>query len=235
MIYIFSEEKQVFKTVVVLFDLSGSTNKPEIRQKYSEAFSTILSRMSHGDALIVALITEKSVFEPSLPIKEEFPKFIPKTDNPLYKAAEERKAQEELQKKKDDLKTLADAVLKDQTRKIMKTDIMSSLQVAERIFKSFSQPKKVLVIMSDMIEDSEDYNFEKENLSEKRIEEIITREKNRERIPDLGGTKVYVVGANSKNLNQYYRVQNFWLRYFKGCGAILLKETYGSALINFNE
>jgi hypothetical protein len=89
--------------------------------------------------------------------------------------------------------------------------------------------------MSDMIEDSGEYNFEIENLTDKRIGDIISREKNRNLIPDLNGIKIYVVGALSKNLKQYYRVQNFWLRYFKECGANLIKDNYGSALINFNE
>lgn len=223
------------KVVVSLLDLSESTNKPEIRSKYSEAFQLILFKITHGDALIVGLITEKSVTELDIPIREQFPKFSPKHDTRIYIEAEAQVANEELEKKKKSIKARADSILNDKSKKILKTDILSSLVVAERIFSNYLLPKKVLVIMSDMIEDSADYNFEIEKLSDKRINEIIEKEKARARIPNLNGAKVYVIGASARTLDQYYFIQNFWLRYFKECGADLSKENYGSALLAFKE
>lgn len=92
-----------------------------------------------------------------------------------------------------------------------------------------------MVIMSDMIEDSSDYNFERERLSDKRIAEIIAREREKKRLSILNGVKVYVTGARASAREQFYNIQNFWLRYFKECGANLSKENYGSALLSFDE
>jgi lysophospholipase L1-like esterase len=86
-----------------------------------------------------------------------------------------------------------------------------------------------------MIEDSSEYNFEKERLSDKRIAEIIAAERVKKRLPDLKGVKVYVTGAKAPTREQFYNIQNFWLRYFKECGAELPKENYGSALLSFDE
>ena len=74
------------KTVVVLCDLSESTKN--MRNIYPESFKEIISSIGHGDAIYVVKITESSIEEPEIPIKEVFPEFIPKdkfgnpTDNP---------------------------------------------------------------------------------------------------------------------------------------------------------
>jgi hypothetical protein len=44
-----------------------------------------------------------------------------------------------------------------------------------------------------------------------------------------------VIGAKAPSREKYHTIQNFWLRYFKECGANLSKENYGSALLSFNE
>ena len=86
-----------------------------------------------------------------------------------------------------------------------------------------------------MIEDSSDYDFSKERLSEKRISQIIEVEKSKNRLPDLKSVKVYVAGARAPKSEQFSNIRNFWMRYFKECGAICPKENYGSALLTFNE
>ncbi|MEW6652018.1 MAG: hypothetical protein AB1394_00965 [Bacteroidota bacterium] len=112
---------------------------------------------------------------------------------------------------------------------------MSSLQVAERVFKSFPQPRKILVIFSDMIEDSRKYNFEKENLTKEKISKIIKSEKEKGQITDMKDVKVYVAGATHPNSEIYDMIKNFWFEYFKTCGANLESQNYGAALIRFDE
>lgn len=224
------------KAVCVLFDLSGTTNKPEIRGAYVDHFKAIVDRVSHGDAISVALITEFSAGELRLLFQHEFPAFDPGSDKTeLQLKAYESTLKEGMQKVKDSLFTIAQATLTDTARRIMRTDIMTSLQVAERVFKNSHQPRKVLVILSDMIEDSEAYNFERESLPNKRIEEIIARERTRKRLPDLSNVKVYVAGASAKTAARFERIRAFWLEYFKSCGASVLPENYGAAMIHFDE
>jgi len=226
------------KIIVVLCDLSESTRN--MRNIYLKSFKKIISSIKHGDAIFVVKITESSIEEPEIPIKEIFPKFVPKdafgnpTDNPLIKKKERKKADEELRRKKE--KCIKDAEkLFFSKKRILKTDILSSLHVADRIFKNFPEKKPILVILSDMVEDSLDYNFEKERLNEERIREIIENERLKERLPDLKGVKVYVIGAQARDKKKFFSIQNFWINYFKECGAILEKKNYGSALIKFEE
>jgi len=239
------EEKKIpQKTVTVLCDFSESTTN--IRKSYFESFKKVVSSINHGDVIIFAKITEASIAEPEIPIKEIFPEFVPKdnsgkpTDNPILMNSSLKKADAERDKKKEMIIEVAEKnIFPESTNKnekrIIRTDILSSLHLAEKIIKSYKRDKPVLVLLSDMIEDSTEYNFEKENLTDRRIEEIINKERKRNRIPDLKGVKVYVVAASEKGSEKFFAIQNFWLRYFKECGANLSKENYGSALLSFDE
>jgi len=71
-------------------------------------------------------------------------------------------------------------VVGNQERKIYKTDILSSLNMAdERVFRGLvgNDYTKMLVIMSDMMEDSDVYNFEKQKLPDSKVDEIIIDQK----------------------------------------------------------
>jgi len=224
------------KTVCVLFDLSETTNKPEIRRAYVDNFKLVANRLTHGDAIAVALITEFSARELRLLFQHEFPRFDPGSDKTdLQIKAYTSTLERAMERVRDSLNTLVYSVLMDTSRKIMRTDIMTSLQVAERVFKTSQQPRKILVILSDMIEDSDAYNFEREELTERRIANIIGQEKNRNRMPQLPDVKVYVAGASAENAARYERIRAFWLEYFKAAGATLLPENYGAALVDFKE
>ena len=223
------------KIVCVLFDLSETTNTPEIRKTYLNRFKFVLDRMQVGDAIEAALITEKSVSELNLSIECEFPVIKNKIGTELFEKKYKVLADSILDMKKDSLLKVADSVLFKPKRKILNTEIISSLQVAERVFKSFPQPRKILVVFSDMIEDSKHYNFERENLSSQRINQIINREKKDNLLPNISGVKIYVAGATAKDSERYNNIKNFWFEYFKNCNANLESQNYGAALIKFDE
>ncbi len=222
------------KVVDVLFDLSESTNRPQKREAMLAAFNEILEHVTPGDAIIGSIISAQSVSEPAFLLKEEFPVFTSSLSG-ILKAAEKEDASARFKVKLASLKNVAAHALKGPQRSILRTDILSALQVAERVLSDFPQPRKVLVILSDMIEDSTAYNFETEILSDKRIGGILANEKQLGRLPDLRGVHVYVAGATAANLDQYYSVQKFWLSYFKECGTVIQKKDYGSLLLSFPE
>lgn len=223
------------KVVCVLTDLSESTVNPEIRKIYSENFKTILEEITHGDVLVVGLITQRSVIEPTLCIKYEFSPIVFKHDTQLFMNAELRKANQELKNIKDSLYNIVDSVLTRTNRRILHTDILSSLRVAERVFNSFTRQKRILVILSDMIEDSDTYNFEVKNITPQSIMNIVETEKQNGRMPNLSNVKVYVIGASAKNSKRFAMIQDFWTAYFKESGALLVPENYGAALVSFKE
>jgi len=228
------EKNKKNKLIVVLLDLSESTNKPEIRKLYVNSFVKILDKITHGDALFVAPITEKSMLEPNFIIEEKriVPLDLSFNVNLLEKKKIERKKRDELKKKKEEIKNQVTNILINPKRKILKTDILSSLNmVDERIFRvaDYKNFNKMLIIMSDMIEDSYSYNFENEDLTSEKIKSIINQRKRDGLIPNLQGVKVYVVGAQARTLKKFLQIKDFWMNYFKETGAILLEQNYSSS------
>jgi len=223
--------KENTKTIFVLFDLSESTRSD--RPNYLSAFKTIFSRVNYGDAIACDKITALSVSQSAFPVNSEFaPLELP--SNILLKKIEKAKADTTLQASKDSILITVEKMLNNSNEKIMATDILSSLLIAERVLNGHRKDKSILVIMSDMIEASNDYNFYKENLTDNRINEIIKIEKQKGRLPDLTDVQVYIIGAKGIK-DKYTKTQNFWIEYFTNCGAILYKQNYGSALLRFDE
>ena len=228
-------ENQTSKVVCVLFDISETTNTPEIRKVYLDKFKSVLKKMHPGDAIEAALITEKSLSELELSIECEFPVIESKANTELFEKEAGIRSEAMLKLKIDSLLSVADSLLFKPKRKIPFTEIMGSLQVAERVIKSFPQPKKIVVIFSDMIEDSKDYNFESEILTTNRIRKIIDLEKQKHSLPDFNQVKVFVAGASHEDSRKYNQIKDFWIEYFKSCNANLELQNYGAALINFIE
>lgn len=223
------------KIVCVLFDLSETTNTPEVRKTYLDKFSMILEKMNHGDVIEAALITEKSVSELNLSIEYSFPSFEFSTDNDMILNAQKRIADSLLLALKDSLLNAADSVLFNPPRKILGTEILSSLQVAERVLSAFPQKKKVLVIFSDMIEESGIANFARDNPNDFRNKSIIEKLKKTGTLPDLKNTVVYVAGATHPDSEKYNGIRKFWIHFFRETGADLKPYNYGAALIRFDQ
>jgi hypothetical protein len=228
-------EDRPAKVVCVLFDFSESTNFPEIRQRYGKDFRAIQAHLAPGDVIAACPITEKSVAEQELILRCEFPAFAASSDNLLIKRGELRQFETKIKTTRDSLCAVVDSALMASQRKVLRTDVMSALHVAERIFKAFAQPRKVLVLISDMIEESESYNFAAETLNPQRAREIIAAETQNRRLADLTGVKIYVIGANAATREKFFAVRDFWLDYFRACGANIPNENYGAALVNFDE
>ena len=135
------------KLIYVMFDLSDSTKKPDIRTSYSKNLALIIKKIIPGDVLIAGLITQKSISELYFCIQFEFPKFESSTDNPLYKKAEQKKFNNRIYVIKDSLMSVADSTINNLQKKILKTEIIGGLQVAERVFNSYNQAKNILCII----------------------------------------------------------------------------------------
>ena len=96
---------------------------------------------------------------------------------------------------------------------------------------------KRLVMFSDMIEQTDRYDFSK-RLTPERMTEIIEAERSGGRLPHLKGVKVWVAGATAQpkegvHPDNIFAIQNFWLQYFKATGADLTKDRYAATLLNW--
>jgi hypothetical protein len=228
------------KVVFALFDISESVKSDAIRQKYLESFKRILDKIGAGDVIVADAISDNPLGQSSFPINVEFPTFHTDTDNDLIVRKQRKDFNDQIDKDRKQILEKAQALLGDKSRRVLKTKILDSMQLAQQVFKTYQRQKKVLVIFSDMIEESDKYNFQKQRVDDRLTQRIIGEERQARRLPDLNGVQVYVVGAGaSENQPQssaaYNAVENFWLEYFKAAGANLPKEHYGAALLIFNE
>jgi len=215
------------KYVIILFDLSESTAKKDIRTAYVNGFRKVMDSLDQGDILVAACITDKSIQQMEPIIDFRYPKFKPKTDNILLSQSEKKKFDEEVNlARQEAIRKVEELLLGGDNRpKILKTDIMSSLALAANMMKRNKEERRILVIFSDMIEDSEIYNFEKLNLTSAIINEIIEKEKKADRIPNLEGVDVYIIGPQAQNYDKYISIKKFWSEYFKEARANLIEYT----------
>lgn len=102
------------------------------------------------------------------------------------------------------------------------------------MFKGERRPG-TLILLSDMLEDSEAYNFEKQRFTDAFELQAIADAARDGRLPDLAGAKVYVAGASAQSAGRACDVQKFWLAYIKAANGRLSPENYGPALMNFGQ
>src|SRR5256712_2948622 len=184
--------------VVVFIDFSASVSGGDLASFRREIESEILPSLSAGDRLLIAPIHDKTLtdFRPlvevTLPAKPEFNGFL---DNVLKfnRSAKELDAQILLLKDKTRTE-VANVFAKRFASQY--TDIFSSLLLAQKLFYDETR-RKVLVLMSDLIEDSPPYNFEKVSWSPATTEKTLSELDAKGLIPKLSGVCIYVSGASA--------------------------------------
>ncbi|HZP02614.1 MAG TPA: hypothetical protein VFD30_20350 [Terriglobia bacterium] len=222
------------KVVFVLFDLSASTEAKDTRERYLQDFQRIVDRLQPADLMVADEITDNPLARSTFPLNEALiPPYDPLVENPRFHEGK-------LKMQKEAILAKARKIVLQQNEKFTRTKILDSLQLAERVFTTYRRDRRVLVLFSDMIEESEYYNFLHEVLTPQRVSAIIAAEKSRDRLPALNGVRIYVVGAAAGIYRQmtserFERVRDFWLEYFRACGADLSKERYGSVLLEAPE
>jgi hypothetical protein len=220
----FDQDSESSRVMVVFVDMSGSTNNAR-RSVYREAFEKIYQNLRQGDRIVVGTITSHSYvdFKPVVDIE------IPKKSIWVNRLAFEQN----LAKSKSDLQKAVDGLLsrKDGTPR---TEILNSLNIADTIFHT-EKRHKILVILSDMVQDSKEYNFERVELTDEYIANLVKQRKQNSLIPDLTGVKVYVAGASADEAKKFRSIEKFWDLYFGAAGADFSPHRYGHSLIDFEK
>jgi len=217
------------RVTVVLFDLTATTNTGSIRQQYLKDFTKVLNEAAAGGVITADIIDDNPLAHSSLLINESFDAYEPLKENKLDYDRRIRQKREAVIKE-------AEAVVRKRTSSRRGTSVLDALQAAERVFATYDDHVKLLVIFSDMIEQSKRYNFAGENLTAARVEQIIARERSAGRLPELHDVEVCVVGAGATgtggiSTERLHAIREFWLRYFEAAGANLPKQRYGSSLL----
>lgn len=214
--------KQPTRAIQFLFDVSGTTI--EHRQQYLDIFDKVLQSLNGGDRIGADIITADSYSNAIQIFDKEFPVSSVLKNEILVKKARKEMAAAISNR-------LEDVVNNSRARS---TDIFGAIQNSQRFFTRYqAYDERYLIILSDMIQENNQYNFNGNAFNQAKISTIIQELRNKQLLPDLTGVRIYVAGAKSSNSNTIHVIKDFWLSYFSACRAIAEEQNYGSSFLGF--
>jgi hypothetical protein len=220
----FGKDKKQPRVMAVFVDMSGSTNRAR-RTLYRKAFEKIYQNLQQGDRIIVGTITGRSYIDFKPVVDAEIPKQSLWVNRISY--------EQNMAKTKKNLQTEVEKLLS-RRRGTPHTEIINSLNIADKIFHN-EKRQKILIILSDMIQDSKEYNFERVKVTNQYTSRIIRKRQKQNLIPKLDSVKVYVAGASAADPKKFRSIERFWNRYFLACGADFSLHRYGHSLLEFEK
>jgi len=220
--------------VVVFVDFSQSITNEDRASFRMEIEKEILPSLVPGDRFLIAPINDKTLtdfrplVEASLPAK---PKFNGWFNNVMKFNRESKEIEAQTLLLKDKMKAeVAHVFAKRYVSP--QTDIFSSLLIAQKLFYDDSR-RKVLVLMSDMIEDNPPFDFERIAWSSAAIEKTLSQLDKKALIPKLAGVCVYVSGASAKSAEIAENIGRFWQAYFRRAEADMDPSRYAHVLLHW--
>jgi len=218
--------------VVVLFDVSRSTNDPAVRARYLAAFERVLDHVvaTHG-TIVGDVIDDDPLAHSTYPIDATFAACDAFTDNRLVCDARTTRS-------RHDVDAQARAILA-QEPIASGTDIHDGLALAQRVFDAYPESGvRSLVILSDMVERSPRLNVARARFDDAAIGPTLDAFAADGMIPNLQGVSVYVIGAgalarSSLPADRFLTIEHFWQAYLARAGADLPSARYGAALVRF--
>lgn len=221
-------------SVVVFVDFSASIQSPARAGQRREIETQILPFLAAGDRVMIASIHDKTLtgFRPlaeaTLPPLPQFNGFVDNTIKHAQqvKDAERRIADARLQLKSDVAQTFAKPVASQYT------DIFSSLAMAAKYFDGDAR-QKVLVLMSDMIEDNPPYKFDTMRWRAGDSEKLVAELAAKRLVPNLSGVCIYVSGASASNPTLAGHIGRFWQSYFALARADFDPARYSHVLLHW--
>ena len=220
----FGKDKKQPRVMAVFVDMSGSTNRAR-RTLYRNAFEKIYQNLQQGDRIIVGTITGRSYIDFKPVVDAEIPKQSLWVNRISY--------EQNMAKTKKDIQTEVEKLLS-RRRGTPRTEIINSLNIADKIFHN-EKRQKILIILSDMVQDSKEYNFERVKVTNQYTAQIIRKRQEQNLIPKLDSVKVYVAGASAADPKKFRSIEKFWNRYFVACGADFSLHRYGHSLLEFEK
>ena len=221
-------------SVVVFVDFSASINGPARVAYRRELETSILPFLGPGDRIMIAPIHDKTLtgFRPlaeaTLPTLPQFNGFV---DNTLKHAKQTKETQQTIALTRQQLKTdVAQSFARPLASQY--TDIFSSLAMAEKYFDGDTR-RRVLVLMSDMIEDNPPYKFDAMRWQPGEGDKLVAELAAKRYIPNLSGVCVYVSGASAPSAALAGHIGRFWQRYFERAGADFDPARYAHVLLHW--
>jgi hypothetical protein len=227
-------EAQRGTAVLIFVDFSDSIGGSDRTGFKREIEKLVLPWLQPGDSIMIAPITDKTLtefrplVEADLPARPQFNGWV----NNVMKFNKESKATEaRIVQVKETLRTQSAEAL---SRKFQAryTDIFSSVLLAEKIFSSESR-HKVLILMSDMIEDYPPYAFDRMTWTPATTPKVLADLTAKRMIPNLSGVCVYVSGVSAPSAEMARYIGSFWESYFRLAKADLNPSRYAHVLLHW--
>ncbi len=228
-----SEPDYVGKCVVVFLDRSGSVKSDA--NIYADAFGIIRESLRSKDRIVIANITANSSRDFNAFLDIEIP-------DPLDGVNRLLETDADYQKKTEDSKTEINAALSEVEGEIDRflatpsnsplTAIMEATHISQQIFAA-DERRAVLVLLSDMVEESESLNMTRNSFKGVPADTALARMEEIGLVPDLAGVEVFIAGAMPGGNKDAVKVSEFWQLYFDAAGAHLGNGHYARHLSSF--
>jgi hypothetical protein len=208
-------------SALVLVDFSASAK--QLLPDYQKYLNEVITKIPHGGRIVVAKIQASTLarFEPFVNAQ------IPGKPGIMDVEKDVEDSQRRIRRQ---IQTAVDSVFSNPVFS-PGTSILAGLGLVKETFPN--APRRVLVLLSDMLHASTDFSLENVRLTDALIDQTLGRLKQQEgKIPDLKGVAVYVAGATAKTDEQYNQIKEFWEKLFAQSGAELL--SYSRTLLNFD-
>lgn len=224
--------------VIVLFDISRSTDGAPIRTAYRQDFD---ERISYALANKGGVLYGKGVFTAVGAVGSNSASYFHplqcvyphkgSSDNPLFYAYK-------LKSYSDQVSEAAHRII-DGPRENKGTTLLDALKaVSNLIAPELGAREKYLVLFSDMVEESPRLKMTDSALRPARVAAFIKHERKNGNLPRLDGVQVYVAGAGTSahgaaRTTKRDAIRAFWISYFKAAGAKLDDNNYNGRLLRF--
>jgi hypothetical protein len=225
-----SGEREPDVLIVAFFDVSKSAE--DLHPYFISDFQKVLQVAKEDPRFILIMadrITAKTEETARFPARARLEASGGWLANPLK---ERKKREQELQGALNEVKTMLQ-------QRALQSDILSAFRSARKVFESFKRTKyKMLIIFSDMIEQTEKYDFVSMKLDERTIQRVIQKEQQQGLIPDLQGVMVWIVGIGADEEGGIPRqkvreLERFWVAYLRAAKADIEEGRIHQTLLNF--
>lgn len=220
--------------IVIFIDFSESIGKKDRALFEQDIAKWIVPSLSPGDRILIAPINDKTLtdfrplVEATFPPRPEFNGWL---DNVLQYNRRVKDIDSQVARLKDTIRAQV-AEMFARRYSSQRTDILSSLLIAQKLFHNEPR-RKVLVLMSDMIEDYPPYRFDKIPWSPATTQKILSELDAKGSIPNLSGVCVYVSGASARSADLAENIGRFWQAYFQRTEADMDPSRYAHVLLHW--
>jgi len=220
--------------IVIFVDFSASIRAEDKASFEQDIHKRIIPSLSPADRIRIAPINDKTLtdfrplLEVSFPPKREFTGWL---DNVLEYNRKAKDIDAQVVRLRETVGEEVRAIFK-KGFSSQQTDIFSSLLIAQKLFRNESR-HKVLVLMSDMIEDYPPYQFESIAWSPATTEKLLAELEAKGLIPNLSGVCVYVSGISAASADLAGKIELFWKAYFQRTKANMDPSRYAHVLLHW--